>query len=67
MPRKHQDPVVGVVNYFEEATEDAAKTAYQIVGAIMRRRFAEVTTKKPSGKKSARTRTGPGPATSVGE
>lgn len=58
MPRK-QDPVGGVMQYFETAPIDSAKTALSVAQAIVKRRSGPAA---PAKKPTARKSTGPGPA-----
>lgn len=67
MPRKQQDPIAHVLDYFESQPIDSVKTALQVVTAIVNRRgggkapAATKTTTKPRANRTA----GPGPAPST--
>ena len=67
MPRKQQDPIAAVLDYFESQPIDSAKTALSVVTAIVNRRGGNP--KPLPGTKSNRGRKptgGPGPVSEVG-
>jgi hypothetical protein len=65
MPRRQKDPVIDVINYFESASLDSAKTALSLAREIVQRRTGSkpVIVKKATKKAPAV----PGPVAQVGD
>ena len=66
MPRKQQDPIVPVLDYFESQPIDSAKTALSVVTAIVVRRSGGKPVSAVKSGKRKPAAVGPGPVSEVG-